>query len=251
MGSVSDISEIEELMSAVHASKKSSSECCISKPGNKAGKQLMSIISRDYAVESKINQLFEALDSENISKEFGHCQRSAAGPPWKNASKRPIRGGLSRTSGIDTSESVTLKQALRGLCISQASEMASMKRRLRSDGISNPFDTSTPKRPHGKLVIQAGESTKAGNSTVANTFLGNATIDAFKMCNADKTSDKSCSEEISLVPDTGSTRELRLSSTLNKCESTSSDAACAINLFSSCPLLTVSNKNDREKCTCI
>ncbi|KAF3779051.1 Serine/threonine-protein kinase [Nymphaea thermarum] len=241
MGSVSDISEIEELMSTVHASKKSSSECCISKPGNKAGKQLMSIISRDYAVESKINQLFEALDFDNISKEFGHCQQSAAGPPWKNASKRPIRDGLSRTSGVSTSESVTLKQALRGLCISQASEMASMKRRLRSDGISNPSDTSTPKRSHGKLVIQAGESIKAGNSIVANTVRGNGTIDAFKMCNMDKTSDKSCSEEISFVPGTGSTRELRLSSTVNKCESTN-----GIALDASLKLIKTKAKEDGD-----
>ncbi|CAN6438755.1 unnamed protein product [Victoria cruziana] len=221
MGSVSDISEIEESTSSVNSSTKSSIRSCITKPGNKAGKQLMSIISRDCAVESKINQLFEALDFENMSKEFSHCQQFAAGSSWKNASKRPIRDGLSRTSGIGTSESVTLKQALRGLSISQASEMASIKRRLRSVGVSNSSDPSTPKRSHGKLVIQAGESIKVGNSTGTNTFLGNGTADAFETCNMVKASDKSSSKEITVVPDTGSTSEIRSSSTtVNKCEST-------------------------------
>ncbi|KAL5976392.1 hypothetical protein ACLOJK_020723 [Asimina triloba] len=76
----------------------------------------------------------------------------------KNAIKRPSRVGASQLSGIGISETVTLKQALRGLCISQASEMAAMKRLSRSAGCSGSSDAGAIKRLYGAVVVKAGET---------------------------------------------------------------------------------------------
>ncbi|XP_076947648.1 serine/threonine-protein kinase D6PK-like [Bidens hawaiensis] len=80
-------------------------------------------------LEDDINKLFEGI---NIRTSFNGSSFSdeTGGPmPRKNPSKKPMRMSLSSSSSeIRYSEPVSIKQALRGLCISQASEMAAMKR---------------------------------------------------------------------------------------------------------------------------
>lgn len=71
--------------------------------------------------EDDINKLFESVNVRT-SKSLDLSDS------WRSASKRPMRSPGSLSPGIGFSEAVSLKQALRGLCISQAAEMAATKR---------------------------------------------------------------------------------------------------------------------------
>ncbi|XP_031499939.1 serine/threonine-protein kinase D6PK-like [Nymphaea colorata] len=206
MGSVSEIEETIGDLNSVHTSKECSPVCVITKQGNKTGKQLMSFVSEEYSVESRINQLFEAIDFQTISNELLHCQRSQAGPSWKNTSKRPIRVGLSQASGIGISESITLKQALRGLCISHASELASMKRKPKSVGSSNLSEATTFKRLYGAVVVQVGESLQSLNSNGVTTLRVNGAIDTSEVSDISKITHKDSEQEIIPVPDNGNSK---------------------------------------------
>ncbi|GER25555.1 protein kinase-like protein [Striga asiatica] len=73
-----------------------------------------------HSIEDDINRLFEAIDLGTSRPHFSD----------KSSMKRPIRVSPSHISGIGISDPVSLKQALRGLCISQASEMAALRKRL-------------------------------------------------------------------------------------------------------------------------
>lgn len=71
----------------------------------------------------------------------------------KNMYKMPVnRPGPSQLSRIEITESVTLKQALRKLCISQASEMAAMKRLAKPAGVSDP---GSYKKLYASVVVQS------------------------------------------------------------------------------------------------
>ncbi|KAI5666618.1 hypothetical protein M9H77_16471 [Catharanthus roseus] len=113
-----------------------------------------------YSIEDDINKLFEAIDIKNTRKVLGQQSEYRSKDALnKSAMKRPMRVGSTQASGIGISESVSLKQALRGLCISQASEMAAMKKRLsrstRSSGVS---EAGTIKRLYRAVVVEANES---------------------------------------------------------------------------------------------
>lgn len=111
------------------------------------------------SIEDDINKLFEAIDIKNTRKVLGQSECSSKDVLNKSAMKRPMRVGSVHASGIGISESVSLKQALRGLCISQASEMAAMKKRLsrstRSSGVS---EVRTIKRLYRAVVVESNES---------------------------------------------------------------------------------------------
>ncbi|KAK4419346.1 Serine/threonine-protein kinase KIPK2 [Sesamum alatum] len=77
--------------------------------------------THNKALENDINRLFEAVNLRT-SKSLDLSDS------WRNASKKPMKSAGSHSPGIGFSEPVSLKQALRGLCISQAAEMAAMKR---------------------------------------------------------------------------------------------------------------------------
>lgn len=84
-----------------------------------------------YSIEDEINELFEAIDiRQSSSLDVDWLERNAGGTFSKRAMKRPMRIGPSQVSGVGISESGSLKQALRGSCISQASEMAAMRKQL-------------------------------------------------------------------------------------------------------------------------
>lgn len=112
-----------------------------------------------YSIEDDINKLFEAIDIKNTRKVLCQSDYSSKDVMNKSAMKRPMRVGPVHSSGIGISESVSLKQALRGLCISQASEMAAMKKRLprstRSSGVS---EVRTIKRLYRAVVVESNES---------------------------------------------------------------------------------------------
>ncbi|KAJ9559090.1 hypothetical protein OSB04_013704 [Centaurea solstitialis] len=85
-------------------------------------------------LEDDINKLFEAINVRSSFNGSSFSDETGGATPRKNPSKKPMRMSTSSTSGIGYSEPVSLKQALRGLCISQASEMAAMKRSSKPPG---------------------------------------------------------------------------------------------------------------------
>ncbi|KAL7092211.1 hypothetical protein ACP275_12G151700 [Erythranthe tilingii] len=98
-------------------------------------------------LEDDINKLFEAVNLRT-------CKSLDLSDARRNASKKPMRGNGSYSPGIGFSEPVSLKQALRGLCISQAAEMAAVKR------------SSMPASPR---VSEAGKITNMYRSVVVET----------------------------------------------------------------------------------
>ncbi|XP_077241236.1 serine/threonine-protein kinase D6PK-like [Tasmannia lanceolata] len=115
-------------------------------------------MSEHHSVEEELNHLIEAIALGISSRRLGASHQSGVGTLHKNAQKQPIRVGISQASGIGISESVTLKQALRGLCISQASEMAATKRLSKPVGLSGVSEAGTITRLYRTVVVQANES---------------------------------------------------------------------------------------------
>ncbi|XP_010683785.2 serine/threonine-protein kinase KIPK2 [Beta vulgaris subsp. vulgaris] len=106
----------------------------------KERRSLASNAGNTSSLEEDLNQLFEMFNSR--TPPHGSSRTSQAGTSRKNASKKPVKAVGSSSPGYGISERVNLKQALRGLCLSQASEMAAMKR-LSKSGSSEAGRIST------------------------------------------------------------------------------------------------------------
>lgn len=123
------------------------------------GKQRLGRSLKKPSIEDDINKIFEAIEIGSSRRGIGQPERHVRDALHKSAMKRPMRVGPSHASGIGISESVSLKQALRGLCISQASEMAAVKKRMSrpsaSPGIS---EVGAVKKLYRAVVIEAGEA---------------------------------------------------------------------------------------------
>ncbi|KAF5207025.1 Serine/threonine-protein kinase KIPK1 [Thalictrum thalictroides] len=108
----------------------------------------ISMRKMEHTLEDDINKLFEALKLRVSARDFG--------PSGHYVSKNQLRSGSSK--GIEISESVTLKQALRGLCISHASEIAAMKRlsnsKVRSSNVSEARDI---RRRYRAVVVESND----------------------------------------------------------------------------------------------
>ncbi|KAE8729411.1 Protein kinase G11A [Hibiscus syriacus] len=112
-----------------------------------------------YSIEDDINRLFEAVNIRTSSRVSGFSREIGRDALWKRAMKRPVRVGPSHASGIGISESVSLKQALRGLSISQASEMAAMKKWLSKPvGSSGVSEAGTIRRLYRAVVVEENGS---------------------------------------------------------------------------------------------
>lgn len=129
-----------------------------SKMNEYAGKQSASEIGKKYSIEDDINSLFQAIEIRNSARNSGLSREAGKDPLRKSAMKRPIRVSSSQALGIGISEPVSLKQALRGLCISQASEMAAMKRLSKPSGSSGVSEAGTIKRLYKAVVAEANGS---------------------------------------------------------------------------------------------
>ncbi|XWS52849.1 hypothetical protein CRYUN_Cryun11dG0107600 [Craigia yunnanensis] len=129
------------------------------KMGEYATNYYMPKSGNKYSIEDDINRLFEAIDIRTSSRVSGFSSEIGRDALRKSAMKRPIRVGSSQVSGIGISEPVSLKQALRGLCISQASEMAAIKKRLsKPAGSSRVSEAGTIKRLYRAVVVEANGS---------------------------------------------------------------------------------------------
>ncbi|XP_022767133.1 serine/threonine-protein kinase D6PKL1-like [Durio zibethinus] len=141
------------------------------------------------SLEDDINQLFQAINLKgpkglSVSYQGGASSSS----PKKNALKKPITVGMPQSPRIGGSEPLSLKQALRDLCISKASEMAAMKRLSMS--------TSSPG------VSEAGRIKSLFNSVVVETASGSGL--------PRDEEDKRSMVEISLVPEESKSASSRM-----------------------------------------
>lgn len=93
-----------------------------------------------YSIEADIDRLFKAIEIKSTSR--GHSTSRSQ----QSSLKRPIKVCPSQASGIGIAEPVSLKQALRGLCISQASEMAALKRVSKQCSSSRVSEVGTVKK---------------------------------------------------------------------------------------------------------
>ncbi|KAL5974604.1 hypothetical protein ACLOJK_031274 [Asimina triloba] len=172
MGSFSGTSEIVEAKdepNSFHHSKGLAPSSSKSRVDERTGKPPPSI-SKLYSEVDDINRLIEAIAVKTSSKGVGvgTSHDLGAGFLRKNPQKRPIRVGISQASGIGISEGVTLKQALRGLCISQASEMAAMKRLSKTAGLSGSSEAGTIKKLYRSVVVQSTETGLSLNKDKGN-----------------------------------------------------------------------------------
>ncbi|CAI0544403.1 unnamed protein product [Linum tenue] len=121
--------------------------------------------SNKYSIEDDINRLFEAIDIRR-TKGSSHEGGSGRDALLKKAMKRPMRVGSPQASGIGISESVSLKQALRGLCISQASEMAAMKRLSRPTGSARASEAGSSKMLYRTVVVEETDTSSCSQNIV-------------------------------------------------------------------------------------
>ncbi|XP_072981525.1 serine/threonine-protein kinase KIPK2-like [Typha angustifolia] len=113
----------------------------------------------EYLVEDDdLGQLLKAIDLRASSKVLAPSHQTGVDLLRKNACKKPLQVGISQTLGARITESVTLKQALRRLCISQASEMAAMKRLSKPIGLSGVSEAGKIKRLYDSVVVQPSGS---------------------------------------------------------------------------------------------
>ncbi|XP_050228333.1 serine/threonine-protein kinase D6PKL1-like [Mercurialis annua] len=162
MGSYSRTCEIvearEDVNSADHSKRAFQSHSGLRAGGSDREPSVLKLGYRDF-LEDDINQLFEAISLKNSSKGLRHSNQastsSSSSPLRKNAMKRPITVGVPQSPRIGGAEQVSLKQALRDLCISRASEMAAMKR------LSKPIDSPR--------ISEAGRIKSLYNSVVVDT----------------------------------------------------------------------------------
>ncbi|KAL7198338.1 hypothetical protein ACSBR2_020774 [Camellia fascicularis] len=144
MGTLSDTSEIVESMEELDSKWKLDEY---------AGKRRMPKPGQICSIEDDINQLFEAIDIRTYRRGSGLLKQVGKDNLRKSAMKKPMRTGSALASGIGFSEPVSLKQALRGLCISQASEMAAMKRLSKPEGSSRESEAGTIKKLNRAVEI--------------------------------------------------------------------------------------------------
>ncbi|KAH7855814.1 hypothetical protein Vadar_029281 [Vaccinium darrowii] len=127
MGSFSGTCEIVEAKDELNSIEYSKS---IHQPiaQNKGQKHPFLKLGPDNSLQDDINKLFEAINLKPSSNSLHISEQARSVPSRKDALKKPVGVGAPRSPGIGFSEPVSLKQALRRQCISQASEMAAMKR---------------------------------------------------------------------------------------------------------------------------
>ncbi|XP_038695548.1 serine/threonine-protein kinase KIPK2-like [Tripterygium wilfordii] len=148
------------------------------------GNQRPSLLKLGYkeSLEDDINKLFEAISLKTSSKDLGASNQvgTSTSPLRKNALKKPITMGMPQSPKHGNHENLSLKQALRELCISKASEMAAMKR------LSKPI--SSPR------ISEAGRITSLFNAVL---------VEEARVSGLSQNETKGSVLEISLEPDDG------------------------------------------------
>ncbi|PQP97992.1 serine/threonine-protein kinase D6PKL1 [Prunus yedoensis var. nudiflora] len=120
------------------------------------------------SLEDDINKLFEAINLKASSKGSDNSKQAGTSPLNKNALKKPITVGVSRSPGIGNSEPATLKQALRELSITKASEMAAMKRLSKLTSPSRASEAGRIKTLYNAVVVEASTSGPSSSENRGN-----------------------------------------------------------------------------------
>lgn len=124
---------------------------------------------KQYCMKDDINKLFEAIEIRASQRGVSKSERGVKDAFSRSAMKRPMRSSPSRTSGFDNSEPASLKQAFRGLCISQASELAAVKKRSsKMSRLSGVSETGAVKSLYRPVVVQINGPEHTVNEGVGN-----------------------------------------------------------------------------------
>ncbi|KAK7267939.1 hypothetical protein RIF29_20620 [Crotalaria pallida] len=137
MGSFSGTCEIVEAMEDLNSGKVAGVYQSKSGYSEAEKNQKLPMLKLGYKdnPDNDINKLFESITLKSSSRDLGILQDGTS-PRMKSALKKPITMGVPRSPRVGASEPVTLKQALRDMCVSRASEMAAMKRLSKSTAAS-------------------------------------------------------------------------------------------------------------------
>ncbi|KAL6998090.1 hypothetical protein U1Q18_008217, partial [Sarracenia purpurea var. burkii] len=173
MGSFSGICEIIEAKEE-HNSVKTSKGSHRKVPHNKSQNSLVLKLGSDNSVEDHINKLFESINIKTSSKVLTLSDQLGVGPSSKNSLKKPAGVGVPRSPAFRLSEPVSMKQALRGLCISQASEMAAMKRLSMQIGSPRVSEAGKIVCLDRSVVVEPGESTRCINEVNRRGYNGHS-----------------------------------------------------------------------------
>jgi hypothetical protein len=140
---------------------------------------------RDYPVEDDLDQLLKAIDSRTFRRVL-----SPGDVLGKSALKKPARSVSSQNSGIGiSSKTVNIKQALRRLCISQASEMAAMKRLSMSPASSCSSEAGTIHRFYASLMVQSSDENHLHDDENMNLIEISLTPEKIDKCSSRGTSE--------------------------------------------------------------
>ncbi|KAK4789220.1 hypothetical protein SAY86_020539 [Trapa natans] len=131
MGSLSTTCEISEVIDDLGHIEHSEKTSGLS-VSHREGKLPVLRLGLKDSLEDDINQLFESFNLKNSSRISSPAHQIDGSPFRKNSLKKPIAMGVPHSPRIGGSESMTLKQALRDLCLSKASEVAAMRRLSKS-----------------------------------------------------------------------------------------------------------------------
>ncbi|KAL7617971.1 hypothetical protein Lser_V15G01929 [Lactuca serriola] len=166
-------------------------------------------------IEDDINKLFEGINIRTSFNGSSYSDETGGNTPRKNQnpSKKPMRMSYSSSSGIGYSEPVSLKQALRGLCISQASEMAAIKRHSMPPGSPALSDSGKLTDFYKSFVKGTDSGSGSGSVSVSSMNQESTSRTSAKIPNLEK-STKSVKvkppqklNEILLVPESESSQE--------------------------------------------
>ncbi|CAL0317054.1 unnamed protein product [Lupinus luteus] len=137
MGSFSGTCEIVEVKKEISTGKAAGVYQFNSRCSAGERNQKLPVLKLGYKdnLDNDINKLFESFTLKSSSRGLGILQDGTS-PKMKTALKKPITVGVPRSPRVGTSEPATLKQALRDMCISKASEMAATKRLSKSTAAS-------------------------------------------------------------------------------------------------------------------
>ncbi|OIV90368.1 hypothetical protein TanjilG_19777 [Lupinus angustifolius] len=138
--------------------------------------------------DNDINKLFESFTLKSSSRDLGILQDGTS-PKIKSALKKPITVGVPRSPRVGTSEPATLKQALRDMCISKASEMAAMKRLSKSTSASPRIsEVGKIQTLYNSVVVEGRQSGPSNLGSKASTFEISLVSEESKSLSLDKIS---------------------------------------------------------------
>lgn len=172
MGSLSTTCEISEAIDELDHIQHSRKTSGLS-VGHREGKLPVLRLGLKDSLEDDINQLFETFNLKKSSRISSPSHQIDGSPLRKNALKKPIVVDVPRSPRIGSSEPMTLKQALRDLCLSKASEVAAMRRPSKSRASSANSEAGRIKNLYDAKIVEttAASSLREGKGSVLEISL--------------------------------------------------------------------------------